>query len=136
MGIALFLEMLCLVLVGWAAYLSQYKSPQFDWRMSFLNSLRSDPASDLHLYKPIPSMKWSNFSAEKVQQRLRTTLSSVVIFSARAQEEGTELAQFLDVQHHTLPEEVDAEWIANRVETKNQRLVFIARGAAVQMILT
>ncbi|MEC7985181.1 MAG: hypothetical protein VX278_08450 [Myxococcota bacterium] len=135
MGIPLVLELLCLVLVGWAAYLSQYKPPQFDWRSSFLNSLLPTPDTNPNLYQPIPSMMWSDFSADKVQQRLRTTLSSVVIFSAQAQREGAELAQLLDVQHHNLPEDVDAEWIANRVETKNQRLVFIARGESVQAVL-
>lgn len=87
------------------------------------------------MYPPIPAMTWKELSKDTVQKRLQRSLSNVLVFSLHSASQGAALARFLQIEHHELQEGFDAQWIADRVPKKDQKLFFLGKESAIQSIL-
>ena len=128
------IELLCLGLAGWAAKLSLYTPPQFDWKQSFGFSLaRSNAHPDTDIYPPCLGSSWENFDIDIVQKRHQHQFSHVILFTLSPSSLANRLQTYLQISHHVVSPK--AEEIAPYVHRSAQRLLFLCSEEEVQDIL-
>ena len=128
------IELLCLVLAAWAAKLSLYSPPTFDWKESFVFSLsQKDLPSDKSIYPPCLGSTWDTFDPEFVQKRHQASFSHVIIFSLSQNNLLKSLERYLDSSVHVVS--LDVEEVAKRVSHGSQRLLFLCSGEEIQGLL-
>ena len=128
-----FLEIVCLLLACWAAYLSFYRPPNFDWKESFRFSLSADGAPDIKLYPPFSGMKWDTLDEEILRQRLQYSLSSLRMFGFHKHRKAVALADYLEHEFHVVVPE--AEDIASYIRQSHERLLFFCTMDEVHPLL-
>jgi len=134
--VVIFLEIICVLLACWAAYLSFYRPPNFDWKESFVFSLdrSSLPEQEFSLYPPYSGMTWDNIDDVMLQQRLQYSLASLRMFVFGEHPKARAVAQYLKHELHVV--KPNAEEIAGCVQGANERLLFFCAGEQVQDVLT
>jgi hypothetical protein len=132
------IELLCLGLAGWAAKLSLYRPPQFDWKESFSFSLNRVFSQDhVSLYPPCLGGSWDQFDVVMTQERHRVSLSHTVLFSFDSEGKPhhivEKLSGYLEKKNHVVSPEADK--IAEQITQGAQRLLFFCVGTQVQEVL-
>lgn len=128
------IELLCLALAAWAAKLSLYSPPNFDWKESFVFSLiQKDQPTNKNIYPPCLGSTWDTFEPDLVQKRHQASFSHVVAFSLSQNNLTKSLEEYLDISVHLVS--LDVEEIAKDVSQGSQRLLFLCSGDEVQGLL-
>ncbi|MAA78137.1 MAG: hypothetical protein CL916_02670 [Deltaproteobacteria bacterium] len=128
------IELLCLLLAVWAAKLSLYSPPVFDWKESFVFSLfQKKMPTEIKIYPPCLGSTWDSFDAESVQKRHQALLSHVVCFSFSQNKRTDRIQDYFKTSVHIVS--LDVEQIAKYVSHSSQRILFVCEKEEIQGLL-
>ena len=118
--------------MAWAAVLSMYRPPDFDWKKSFQFSLLRQEHTDMtKIYPPCVGQSWESLDVEKLKKRHIHTFQHVILMDVGHPSLLLgQLGEYLGMKVHQVAPM--AEEIASNVQHGAQRILFSAQGASAQ----
>lgn len=122
--------------MAWAATLSMYRPPSFDWKKSFQFSLLRDDIPDKsNIYPPCLGQSWDALDEESVQKRHQYSFQNVLLMDvANSSALLSHLGEYLQKKVHIVAPQ--AEEVAQKVENSTQRILFFAKGTYAQELFS
>ena len=125
-------EALALSLACWAGWKSIYRRPDYNWKGLFLRALGHELELERHEDHPAPLLTWGELAGERFHEYLQRRFAHVILFdfdSGMAEQ----LASHASIRWYTNP--TDEQEIAERVQKKSDRLLFVAKRSQAMPVL-